>query len=339
MAGLAPAIANAAPSADVVIVWAPGAQVAPIADAARQAGAAVIDRSPAASAPLDTSRLVNSGIAAYDGVQFAEAAKRFDEAKAAIDRTGAGELSQTQLADLFLYRGLLALQEGNSTAAWDELVTSVIVAPGRVLDPARFPPSVRVELERVRIALTERERATLAVTAPPGCTVFVDGAPVATAPYFVGPHWASARCPDRKPWGTRIQLTADMTLAAGNAVLAAPNPDEMLIQARTAGARAFIYVEVANGIAVIRLIGIDGRERDRKTASTTSGLASAAAAVRALLTPEPIVGPTPWYKSRWLWAAGAAMIVAAIAIPVTAAVSQEDPPTDFTLDLGDQWNK
>jgi hypothetical protein len=326
----APSSAAGAPSADVVVVWAPGASVAPIEAAARRAGAAVIDRSPAANVVPATAGILKRGIDAYDALRFDEAWVTLDEARAQADRTGAAGLSQAQLADLFLYRGLVKIQQGELSAYWDELVTSVTIDPVRVLDPARFPPRVAAELARVHDALVDRKRATLAVDAPPGCIVLVDGAAasaVGTAQPLVGSHWVSVTCADHAPWGTRVELTGDQLVVARNTQLAPPTDDEVLIQARTVGARAFVAVEIRSGVGTARLLGVDGRERDRRSVAITGDLTQLAAAVSNLLAP---VTETHWYQSRWAWAAGAAAIAAAILIPVTAAVTQNNSPSTWT---------
>ena len=328
---IAGAEAEARPSADLVIVWAPGAQVEPVAAVAREAGAAVIDRSPPPPAPADTAAVVKRGIAAYDALQIADAVKLLDEARAVADRTGGAGLSQTELSDLFLYRGLVKTQQGDATGAWDELASSVIVAPTRVLDPARFPPRVAAEIERARIAVEGRGARALTVDAPTGCAVVIDGiaAGDAAPPRIIGPHWVHVTCADRAPWGARIEITTDTTIAARNAVIKAPTADEMLIQARTAGAQAFVVAEVVGRIGTARLVGVDGRERDRRTVSVTTTLAPLAAVVRDLLAPPPIAR-TRWYQSKWVWAAGAAVIAAAILVPITATAASDNAATTFT---------
>jgi hypothetical protein len=325
-----PSTGWAAPAADLVVVWAPGAKVAPIEAVSRQAGAAVIDRSPAASAIPATGSILKRGIEAYDALRFDDAWQTLDEARALADRTGAAGLSQAQLADLFLYRGLVKIQQGELNAYWDELVTSVTIDPVRVLDPARFPPRVASELERVHQALTDRKRATLGVDAPSGCTVLVDGAPasaVGSAQPLVGSHWVYVTCADRAPWGSRVELTGDQLVVARNPALAPPTDDELLIQARTVGATAFVAVEVRSGVGTARLVGVDGRERDRRSVVIAGDLTPLSAAVRELLLPAP---NTRWYQSRWAWAAGAAMVAAAILIPVTAAITQNTSPSTWT---------
>jgi hypothetical protein len=320
----------AAPAADVVVVWAPGARVAPIEDVARRAGAAVIDRSPTANALPATAGILKRGIEAYDALRFEDAWATLDEARALADRTGAAGLSQAQLADLFLYRGLVKIQLGDLNAYWDELVTSVTIDPVRVLDPARFPPRVASELARVHQALQDRKRATLAVDAPPGCMALIDGAAasaVASAQLLVGSHWAYVTCADRAPWGTRVEVSGDQLVVARNTVLAPPTDDELLIQARTVGATAFVAVEVRSGVGTARLVGVDGRERDRRSVAITGDLTRLSVAVRELLAP---VAQPHWYESRWAWAAGAAVVAAAILVPLTAAFAQSNAPSTWT---------
>ena len=337
--GLAwPTPGAAAPSADVVVVWAPGARVAPIEQVSRRAGAAMVDRSPAANAVPATASVLKRGIEAYDALRFEDAWTTLDEARALADRTGAAGLTQSQLADLFLYRGLVKIQQGELNAYWDELVTSVVIDPVRVLDPARFPPRVASELARVHQALADRKRSTLAVDAPPGCSTLIDGAAasaVASAQPLVGSHWVYVTCADRAPWGTRVEVTGDQLVVARNPVLAPPTDDEVLIQARTIGARAFVAVEVRSGVGTARLVGADGRERDRRSVAITGDLVPLAAAVDQLLAPP---ATRHWYDEHWVWAVGAATVAAAILIPVTAALTQSSTPSTWTAKPVYPWN-
>jgi hypothetical protein len=277
---------------------------------------------------LPTGSLVKRGIAAYDALELELAKQLLDEARTAADRTGAAELSQAELSDLFLYRGLVKIQAEDTTGAWDELIIAITVAPTRVLDPARFSPRVATMLERVRTAMAERPRAKLEVTAPAGCTVAVDGVAVAAGdaatPRLHGPHWVRVACTDHAPWGTRVELTGDTTLAAGNARLVPPSPDELLIQARTLGARAYVVVEIAGPVATTRMFSADGRERDRRTLTVVTSLDPVAKVVGEMLAPP---SSEHWYRSRWLWAAGAAAVVAAIVVPITVSIANDREET------------
>lgn len=334
-AALVPSTALARPKADLVVAWVPGKSLAPVEAAARAAGAAVIDRSPAPRPRLDTAANLKRGIAAFDALQLDDAARLLGEVKAAIDRTGAAELTETELSDLFLYRALIAMQQGNETATWDELVAAITVAPARVLDPARFPPRVGTKLESVRAKLDAHPKAVLTVDVPAGCTAAIDGVTVAAPqPRLVGTHWVAVTCPAYLPWGTRVELGANMTVVARNEKIAPPTSDEMLIQARSAGASAFLAVELTGDLGVVRLVTVDGRERDRRTVTVRGDLAPVADAVRAMLAPAPT---ERWYQSKWVWAAGAALIAAAILVPITAAAASDTTQTTFGVKVDPPW--
>jgi len=335
-AALVPATALARPKADLVIAWAPGLNLAPVQDAARDAGAAVLDRSPRPGPRVETVALIKRGMAAFDALQLDDAARLLGDAKAEIDRTGAAELSETELSDLFLYRGLLAIQRENPTAAWDELVAALTVAPTRVLDPARFAPKVAAELDRVRKTLETQPRPMLRVDVPDGCKARVDGAAAnGPQPHLIGTHWVSVTCTAHQPWGTRVELAADTTVVARNTPIAPPTGDEMLIQARATGARAFVAIELAGSFAVVRLVAADGREVDRRTIGVKNGdVSGITSTVRAMLAPED---KQRWYQSKWVWAAGAALIAAAVLVPITAAAASDTTQSTWTTKVPSQW--
>ncbi len=332
--GVSPA--QAAPAADVVIVWAPGLDIQPVSVVARTAGAAVIDRSPAPPKPAAIAELLRQGIEGYDKLRFKEAWEILEAARTVVDRTGAEGMTAAQLSDLFVYRGLLR-KENNDPTSFDELVAAIVVDPNRVLDEARFSPDVREDLERARTAVETRPRATLSVDAPAGCTIAIDGSTAEpSAPRVAGTHWVRVTCPDHAPWGTRVDVGApNTTLVARPTRLVPPTDAELLIQARTAGAAAVIAAEVRGEVATARLIGLDGRERARRTVATRGGLGALAEAVRDLLRPPE---KARWYQSKWTWAAGAAVIAAAIAIPLTIAATRDPAPTGATIKFpGDTW--
>ena len=61
MSAIRAARVEARPAADLVVVWAPGADSRPIAEAARAAGAAIDDRTPPPSAKERTVELIKQG--------------------------------------------------------------------------------------------------------------------------------------------------------------------------------------------------------------------------------------------------------------------------------------
>lgn len=327
--------ADAAPAADLVVIWAPGMRTAPLESAARRAGAAVIDRSPAPAGATGTPQLVQQGIEAFDRLELDQAWQWFEQARSDVDRSGAAGLTEAQLSDLFLYRGLIKAQQGDTTTAWDQLVTANTIGPTRELDPGRFAPKIRAEFERARDTVRTRARAKLTVQAPDGCAVSVDGRPsVGPVDRPLGPHWISTTCPDRRPHGYKIELTGDVTVPVEPAPYAPPSDTELLVQARTAGARAFVVAEVRSGIATARLVGLDGRERDRRTVAITGDLGPLADVLGELLAPTPV---TRWYKSRWVWAVGGAAVAAAIILPVMALRASDTSSPTWTAKVPVPW--
>jgi len=324
----------AAPAADLVVVWAPGAGIAPLDAAARAHGAALLDRSPAPPPTVETPKLLARAIAAYDALQLDEARAVLDQARDLADRTGAAGLTTAQLSDIFLYRGLVKVQLGDETSAWDELVTAIAVDSSRELDPARFPPKVVEQFRRAKDTLLhDRPAPDLQMDAPAGCTSFVDGAASSGKAHLpAGPHWIRVACPDRLPWGQRIDLTTvGAHLAPDPSPYAPPSDAELLVQARVAGARGLVIAEVHGAVATARIVSPDGRERDRRTVTITGDLAPLAAAVGDLLTPAS--EHHHWYQSKWAWAGGAAALAALVLVPITAAIASENGASSFTARL------
>jgi hypothetical protein len=158
--------------------------------------------------------------------------------------------------------------------------------------------------------------------------VYVDGVPSpGTIQLPVGSHWINGSCPDSRPDGYRLELTGEMTFPFHPPPYPLPNDSDVLAQARVAGhgLNSFISIEVRSGVATARLVGIDGRERDRKTVKVDNGdLTPVGDALLALLVPPP---PKHWYKSKWTYAGAGAIAAALIAIPVTLVLTSNTGPT------------
>lgn len=326
--------AHAAPNADVVVVWAPGTSIQRIEAVGRARGVAVIDRSPAPPAAVETGEFLKRGIEAYEKIRLADAQVALDQARDLAEKTGAAGLTRAQLSDLFLYRGLVKLAQGDESASWDELVEALVIYPSRTLDPSQYAPKIASQLGRVRDDVgTKHPQSNLEVEIPQGCTTFVDGELVAGAVLRpTGPHFVRVTCADHQPYATRVDLnTLGAKLVATPKAYEAPSETDILVQARSANARAVVVVEVRGQLATIRLVGIDGRERDRRSASVSRGdLAPVASIVDEMLAPA-IVKHEAWYRSRWAWVAGAVIVTAAIVIPVTAVIAGDTGPATATL--------
>lgn len=335
-------VADAAPNADVVIVW--SAEPAPvvtarIGDAARRAGAAMIDISPAVVTPPDARALVTRGIDAYNALEFDAGLTALDAAADVVDRTGGGGLDRVGLGDLFLYRALVYVERGDDARSWDDFITAASIDPTRVLDPARFSPRAIDQHTRAIAAVGARERGTVTV-APADCAIDVDGTPLGAGSIELGygRHWLAARCPGHQPAGQRVELDRpQLALDVAGPEIAPPTDDALAIQGRTAGARTIIAVAIRGGVATVRRLGPDARELDRASVPV-AGDADAPAvadAVAAQLAPRAVaVHRTPWYKSRWVWAAAGATVAAAILLPL--ALRDTGPPA-VNIELGNPW--
>lgn len=322
VAAVAPAPVAAAPAADVVVVW--SAQPRPaligrLSDAARGRGAALVDRSPAATPPAEAAAALAAGIAAYDELRFDDASAALERAMTACDRSGADGLERDQLADLLLYRGLTHIQR-EETGAWDELVAAVRIDGARVLDPARFPPRAIEQLARARDLVAAGPRARLEVAAPAGCAVVIDGVTAADGAVAVahGDHWVRAACPGHRPWGRRVTVDRDpVRIEATPAPIGPPGDDDALIQGRVSGARAVIELRLTGGVARLRRLAVDGRELDRVSlvlADDGTGDEAVVAALTSMLHEREV--RARWYRSRWAWAAAGATAVAAVLVPI-----------------------
>lgn len=327
-------VAAASPRADLVITWAPGHGeiITAAAEEARRAGAAAIDASPeAAPVPADAQAL-RTGRAAYEALRFDEAAAALTAAAQSVELTGGAGLGSGELGDVFLYRALTAAQRGDAAAAWDDFVRAAAVDPGRTLDPALLPPRALEQLERARAHVAAMPRRTVQLRREAGCAIAIDARPTAEAEVVLvrGRHWLVARCPGRRTLqrGFDVLEAADgaapLEVAAAGEVLPPLGDDAALVQARAAGARAVLVVTVAGEVALLRRLGIEGREQERRSlrlAGAGDG-AALAAEVRRLLAPAATTtNATPWYRSRWAWAAAGVVAASAVLLPL---VLQDD---------------
>lgn len=328
--------AAAAPAADVVVLWSEqplGTTSPAVGDAAARNGAAYIDASGDAATLPDPRPLIKRGIAAYGNLETEGAINSLNAAADLVDQTGAANLDATTLADLFLYRALAYSSRTDDPKSWDDLVTVAAVQPTRVLDPASFGPRAvdRFGQARAHVAALPRGKVTL-VTPPGGhCRVRIDGSAVTTAEVELpfGHHWIDAACDGRAAVRRRLDIdrvAIEVKLAGPE--LVPPDDTSVLVQARTAGSHAALVVIVRPRSATLRRIGIDGKEQDRETVTlhgTDRDRGDIVAAVNRLLAPPAPKPKEPWYKSKWMWAAGGAAVVAAILIPLAASNSGSAP--------------
>jgi hypothetical protein len=326
---------QAAPSADVVVTWSatpPGPMGDAISDTAARAGASYVDTSPEAVPLPDPRPLIKRGVAAYGSLEFDAALTALDAASSIVDQTGAALVDSATLGDLFLYRALTHTQRGEDSRAWDDFIAAAGVDPTRVLDPAGFPPRAVERFAQARAQISATPRGRVKLVGPPGCRVRIDGAAVGSTDLELafGRHWLDAACEGRAAVRRRLLVDrAMLEVPIAGAEIKPPDDAALLIQARTASARAIVAVTVVARTAVVRRIGVDGKEQDRASVTLRGAPAadarSVALAVGRMLAPPPPAERLPWYQSRWTWAAAGAVAASAILIPLAVASGGSAP--------------
>jgi hypothetical protein len=309
---------------------------ATIARVAADAGAAFVDLSPAPPPAPTAPMLIARAVELYDALRLDEAVAALDAALAEARATGAAGLRPSELSDLFLYRGLIDTQRGDTARAWDELVRAVTVDPTRILDPARFPPRAVQAFQRAAAQLRAQPTGRLVADLPAACSLVVDGRPVAGAtelPY--GEHFVQKECPGEQPAGSSVILAeARQELGGARAPIAPPDDDALLGLARERDAKSVLVVAVALSpagppTARLRLREVPSggvvAEAAVALAPGGDGVAVARAATERLIAraegpaataPAPPVEPQRWYERPWLWGLAGVAVTAAILVPL-----------------------
>ena len=302
---------------------------AALVQAAERLGAPVVDLSPvpepAPSAPL----LLRRAIEAYHDFRYPDALASADAAVAEAARTGAGGLSATDLSDLLIYRALAYTEQGDAARAWDDFVRAAALDPSRKLDPVRFSPRVVETFGRAARSVLAAPPATLAITAPDGCEVVVDGRDAGgqrALTVMRGEHYLRVACAGHERYGAVVLVAAERhevkpALRPRPAATAA----RARALARDRGIGRVVWATVGGGLLTLRLYaGTAARPRASTAVGVTSGErapAAVAAAVDRLIAPPPApvvvrtVEPVPWYRTPWLWGVAGAVAASAILIP------------------------
>ncbi len=320
---------------------------AALAQAADRLGAPMIDLSPvpepAASAPL----LLRRAIEAYHDFRYPEALSSADAGVAEAARTGADGLGATDLSDLLIYRALAYTEQGDAARAWDDFVRAAALDPSRKLDPVRFSPRVVETFGRAAKSVLAAAPASLAIAAPDGCQVAVDGRDASgqrAITVMRGEHYLRVACPGHERYGAVVLVAAErhqvtpalrarQVVTAGNArALAHQRGIRRVVWATLGGARPLLTLQLYAGAAprprATAAVGVAGAER---------APAAISSALERLIAPPPAplvvkaIAPTPWYQRPWLWGVAGAVVASAILIPF---VIDSGSPDGFDLRPG-----
>lgn len=344
---LAAGIARAEPPPLIVFhaAWDPPSEVvaarAAVAAAARDAGAAFLDVTPAPPPPPAAATLLARAVESYDALRYDEALEKLDAALAEVGRSGAAGLGPAELSDLHLYRGLVVLQRGDTSRAWDDLVHSAMVDPARILDPLRFPPKALAAFQRAAREVKAQPRGTLAVASGPGCRAFVDAREVADLPPELpfGMHYVRVQCPGAAAGATVLLSQSHLEVPLAPAPPAAPSDESAVALAHARGARTVIVVAATRSSGAPPTVWLRLREvpsgrplADASVALDPGGSAAADARAATVRLVDRATGavkldlsppPRPWYEKPWVWGVAAAAVTAAILLPF--AVSPGSP--------------
>jgi len=293
-------------------------------------GASLIDLSPGAEPPVRAPGLLQSAIVAYEKQSYVQAVARLDEAIAEASHTGAASLTPSQLADLFLYRGLAKSKLGSNDESWADFVRAASVDVTRRLDPARFPPRVLRTMDRA-FSLVRGDRRTQLSIVPTvsGCSITLDGRsvlPGQSTAIPAGEHYVQIRCPRYKPHRGRITVSDTIETYRPKLVAESLQPKTYLSAARERGANQLVVVAFVDTPPTVTMQTIDlasGQRRKTVVVGATdrtklrSGLEVLIGTQLATDTPTVIVRekPTPWYRNPWLWGAAGVVVGAAVILP------------------------
>jgi hypothetical protein len=261
---------------------------------------------------------------AYARFAFPETIAALDELQRLADARGGGELESRQLSEIFLYRGLARLETAGAEAAWDDLVRAARLDPGRLVDPAQFPPRAVAAFKRAVAEAATVPRVQLTIEAPAGARVRVDGQDTAgqeSLAVTLGPHFAAVATDGYEPWagvvavaGAREHFTPPLRAHQppdGDKLLAvagSPPPTRLLVGAlvasvSTAGGWRFVVsdMNLAEGKIVTDSVAL----RDVPSRY-------AIAALVRKVSPPPTTTPPPGRRwTYWVVAGGTAVLLAA----------------------------
>jgi len=314
------------------------ALLAAIDAAAAPRGARVLDLSPRPAAPPDTAARVARAVAAYDGMRFGEAIGELDVAAAAVAEHGAAGLGRDALVDLYLYRALSKIEAGDEAGAWNDFVRAATIDPARILDPARFRPTAVKSFTRAVKEVSARAPITLAIEAPVGSRIHLDGRPIgrdrAREILQPGEHYIAVERPAAPAFARAITLAGAVTLVVPDDAARAPSEADLRRRALRLGAAAALVVALSrqDGVPVVELRSLerggaalrgavrlgpspaaDARDLRQAVDRALGELDDAGASRADLAGSGPSAPPPRWYKNRWLWLAiGAAGALVAV---------------------------
>ena len=315
-------------------------------------GGGFVDLTPAAPGPSRIEEHANQGETAFHAFQYDAAQRALRAAVNEAARTGGADVGPTRLADLHLLLALTSIQRGDTVGAWDEFVAAARIDPTRILDAARYSPSVVAAYRRASTAVLQGEYSLVKVDVPSDCQVWLDGrlTPAQDAHNLArGHHYLAIACPGSSPYGARVLVQHErQRIKPAIRPMALPDDRHLSRLASQRGADLVIVVQVLaspGAPATLLLRCLDGRAQ-RARSRVTIGMhqdhtaEQLRAAVARLLDGQHIDGPPPtrefspargkrpWYQRPWVWASIGAV---ATALTLSPFLFDQGPSRGFVV--------
>lgn len=314
---------------------------------ARRRGAAAVRETPgrASDEPL-TARLARA-LALQQSLDLKGAIAAFDEVERDAVARGGGTLSEGELTDLYAHRAGAHSALGDDADAWNDLLEAAALAPGRSLDPARFPPRLIEASRRAREALPQPGRLVVTVQ-PADAVIVVDGqlygkgrVEVTRSParHFVRAERAgflsSGRVVETSGATTEVRLTL--------APVTPPSPADLARRGAVADAERVVGGYIAGGAhASVTMVFVDraGRLLGRESVPIDADLTTGAlgAMVDALIGDSERKGapplPVAWYRRPLVWGLAAGVAATALGVGLGVGLGTRESGVGTRVDLG-----
>jgi PEGA domain-containing protein len=314
---------------------------------ARRRGAAAVRETPGRPADEPLSARLARALALQQALDLKGAIAAFDDVEREAVARGGGTLSEGELTDLYAHRAGTRAALGDDADSWNDLVEAAALAPGRSLDPARFPPRLIEASRRAREALPPA--GTLVVmTLPSDAVIIVDGQLYGRGRVEVprpgGRHFIRVERAGYEAAGRVVESGAGAT-EVRIALQPAPGPSaaELARRGALADAGRTLGGYIAGGArAAVTLLLVErggrvvGKASLPVDAELTSG--ALAGAVDTLLGDSERRGTAPpppaWYRRPLVWGIAGGVAAAALGVGLGVGLGSRDSGVGTRVDLG-----
>ena len=313
---------------------------------ARRRGAEAVRETPGRPHDEPLSAALAHALSLQQALDLKGAIAAFGEVERDAIARGGGTLSEGELTDLYAHRAGAHAALGDEADSWNDLVEAAALAPGRALDPARFPPRLIEASRRAREALPPA--GTLVVVAQPAdAVIIVDGQLYGRGrvevPRPPGRHFVRAERAGFVAGGRVVESGAGSTeVRLVLTPATAPTSEELDRRGALVGASRTVGGYIAGGAhAALSLVLVErgGRVVGRRALPIDEQLTSGAlaAAVLALVGDEDarVVAPLPrpWYRRAWVWGVAGGAVAVGLGVGLGVGLTNRDSGVGTRVDL------